>query len=55
MKRGSLALWPWLIASALAVSETAGILKDIHTVGRGYKNIHHRSQKKVRRITRQRG
>jgi len=52
MKRGVSALWPWLITGALAVGRTAEMLRDIHGSSRTYKFIHHRSQKKLRRLAR---
>ncbi len=57
MKRGSLALFPWLLAAAMKGSKVidwGSTLLDLGIGSRTYKRIHHRSQKKLRRLARQR-
>lgn len=43
-----------LLLSASGLGETASMLRDIHSSSRTYRFIHHRSQKKLRRLARQR-
>lgn len=57
MKRGALALFPWVLGAALKGSRSidwGATLLDIGIGSHTYKYIHHRSQKKLRRLTRQR-
>ena len=39
----------------LDISKTLRLLRDIHQSNRTYRFIHHRSQKKLRRLARRRG
>jgi len=57
MKKGRVLL-PWLLATAMAEStaiDWGSTMLDIGVGSRTYKRIHHRSQKKLRRLARQRG
>lgn len=58
MKRSAPALFPWLLASAMKASrivDWGATMLDLGIGSRTYKHIHHRSQKKLRRLARQRG
>jgi len=56
MKASTRVLFPWMLASALATSQVidwGAPQLDISIGSHTYKHIHHRSQKKLRRLNRQ--
>lgn len=58
MKANKMALFPWVLALTLRGSpivDWGATMLDIGIGSHTYKYIHHRSQKKLRRLARQRG